>query len=49
MGEGTPEHESAKTPGDKDREAGGAAAGSAAEQAKKREREMEESGDENAA
>jgi hypothetical protein len=48
MGEGTPNPESERTPGNKP-EADDAAAGSAAEQAKEREREMEESGEENVA
>jgi hypothetical protein len=48
MEERTPNRETDETP-DSKFEAGDAAAGSAAEQAKEREREMEESGAENAA
>ena len=55
MGERTPNPESEETPDSKPQtpdskpEAGDAAAGSAAEQAKEREREMVESGEENVA
>jgi len=48
MGERTTNPNNEETP-DSKHEAGDAAAGSAAEQAKDREREMEESGEENAA
>jgi hypothetical protein len=48
MGERTPNPERKETPGSKP-ESGDAAAGSVAEQAKERERDMEENGEENAA
>jgi len=48
MGEGAPNPETEETP-DSRPEAGDVGAGSAAQQAKEREREMEESGEENAA
>jgi hypothetical protein len=49
MGERTPNPESEETPDSKHEAGGDDPAGSAAEQAKEREREMEESGEENAA
>ena len=48
MGERTPNPERKETPGSKP-ESGDAAPGSVAEQAKERERDMEENGEENAA